>query len=100
MQKMRPRNAKNKFQTQFTLFESLDALVVSAFGFPPVKSASNHGGIETPLTSKPRVFVLLYGKGIRLDEAELNQKPINITRLRNDEWKTTEARVVRVSPRC
>lgn len=80
------------------LFESLDALVVASFGAPPSKSSPNRGGVEAHLTSKARVFILLYGNGIRLDGADIGHGPINITGLSDEEWKLDEARVVHMSP--
>ena len=78
-------------------FHSLDALVVSAFGAPPSKSSINRGGVEAHLTSAARVFVLLYGNDVNMDEINRQPGSITITGLKEDEWKTSDASVMEIS---
>ena len=79
------------------MFHSLDALVVSGFGAPPSKSSTNRGGVEAHLTSVARVFVLLYGNGMNMDEGNGHPGSIKITGLRSGEWKISDASVMEMS---
>ena len=78
------------------IFQSLDALVVSAFGAPPSKSSPNRGGVEAQLRSAGRVFVLLYGNGMQMDEAEVLPGSIKITGM-SSEWKISDAKVMHMT---
>ena len=79
------------------MFHHLDALLISGFGAPPSKSSTNRGGVEAHLTSVAKVFVLLYGNGMNMDEGNGHPGSIKIKGLRSEEWKISHASLMEMS---